>query len=101
MAQEAKRFSSSSPWSAQNLRLNCNASFAFAGAVVSFLLVSVILLQTSVPLGLAMVNQRGLLFLDYPPSSSLTIKNDDGPVPPTPKLKDQRPATQTTASTSH
>ncbi len=34
-AQDAKRFSSASPWSAQNLMLNCSASFAFAGAVGS------------------------------------------------------------------
>src|SRR5262249_22785949 len=33
VAHDAKRFSSSSPWSAQNLMLNCSASFALAGAV--------------------------------------------------------------------
>ena len=32
-AQDAKRFSSSSPWSAQNFMLNCSASFALAGEV--------------------------------------------------------------------
>src|SRR6185369_17899167 len=33
VAQDAKRFSSSSPWSAQNFTLNCSAVFALAGAV--------------------------------------------------------------------